>query len=249
MKDNYSTNGILYLVPNLLGGEDPDEVLPQRVKQALQEVDVILTESDKAARRLLARLGLRHRIDEVPFHTLSKRTTENDRMEYLQMLLMGKKLAIISEAGVPVVADPGNELTLLAQQNRIRVRPLTGPSSPVLALMASGLNGQGFTFHGYLPIKGPQRKKAIQQIEDDSRRSGCTQAFIEAPHRNDHLLRELVGTLRPDTFLSVARELTLPQEWIATRLVSDWQREQQLHIGKVPTIFLLQAYRKGRRNG
>ncbi len=236
-----STNsGKLYLIPTTLGDNEPLEVLPISIKRAIEEIDYYIVENEKTARRFIKKISPRKSQPSLRIELLNKFTEPEHIQSFLNPCLSGKHVGILSEAGCPAIADPGADVVRLAHEKNIRVIPLVGPSSILLALMASGLNGQNFTFNGYLPIDSADRKSAIKQLERLSREKKQTQIFIETPYRNDKLFSELLRVLGKNTLLCVAAELTLPSEFIATKLVRDWQGAS-IDLHKRPTIFLLQA--------
>ena len=231
--------GKLYLIPSPLGDYPPQEVLPAPVLQAILPIKTFVVEEVRTARRFLSAAGLRGQIDTLEFHTLNEHT-HPEEIEALAGLFDKGDVGLISEAGLPAVADPGAALVALCHRRDIEVVPLTGPSSLMLALMASGLNGQSFTFLGYLPAKTDERKKAIKDIERRSRAGRESQIFIETPYRNDSLLQDLLGTLQPGTMLTVAADITLPTAFIRTKSVQQW-RSAPVTIGKRPCVFIILA--------
>ncbi len=231
--------GKLYLIPSPLGDYPPQEVLPAPVLQAILPLKTFVVEEVRTARRFLSAAGLRGQIDTLEFHTLNEHT-HPEEIEALAGLFDKGDVGLISEAGLPAVADPGAALVALCHRRDIEVVPLTGPSSLMLALMASGLNGQSFTFLGYLPAKTDERKKAIKDIERRSRAGRESQIFIETPYRNDSLLQDLLGTLQPGTMLTVAADITLPTAFIRTKSVQQW-RGAPVTIGKRPCVFIILA--------
>lgn len=229
--------GILYLLPNTLGNKETRATIPDLVAALLQRISVFIVEDLRNARRYLKSLDRDIAIDEMVFHVLNKHTTPEELQGFLREVVEGKNAAILSEAGVPGVADPGATVVRMAHEKGIRVVPLTGPSSVLLSLMASGLNGQAFRFHGYLPIKRPERVKKIQQLEKEASGS-VTQIFIEAPYRNNALLADLLSHCRADTLLCIAADITMETEFIRTRKIEEWKKKvPELH--KRPVVFLL----------
>ncbi len=229
--------GTLYLIPTLLGQETAD-VIPQSSRQIIHKLTEFIVEQEKPARHFLKAIGYPLSLDELTLHPLSKHTPPEDTMSYLAAAEKGGDIGLLSDAGAPAVADPGAEMVKLAHLKNIRVVPLAGPSSILLALMSSGFNGQHFTFLGYLPIQQNERIKAIKQLETDAYRSHTTQIFMETPFRNQHMLKDIVANCKTDTSLCIACDLTLPTEFISTKTVSEWmQRLPDLH--KRPTIFLI----------
>ena len=230
--------GILYLVPNTLGNQDTSTTIPALIHHKIGSIRVFIVEDLRNARRYLKRLNREIVIDNLTFYELNEHTPREDIPEFLEPAMKGADTAVISEAGVPGVADPGATVVRLAHENGIQVVPLTGPSSILLSLMASGLNGQAFTFHGYLPVKRPDRIRKIREIEQTVIRKGETQMFIEAPYRNNALLADLLESCHPATLLCIAADLTLDTEFIGTQAVGKWKNKKpDLH--KKPAIFIL----------
>jgi 16S rRNA (cytidine1402-2'-O)-methyltransferase len=228
--------GTLYLIPTTLGGESWSDVIPELVANISRSINYFVVEDVRTARRYLSKLGMPKPIDTLNFELLNEHTPEVDVEKLLNPILNGESVGLLSEAGVPAVADPGANLVALAQRKGIKVVPLTGPSSIILALMGSGLNGQNFAFVGYLPVKSPDREKRIRQLEQRARDEKQTQLFIEAPYRNNHLLGALISTLHPETMLCIAADITLPTEFVVTKSVKEWTKNlPDLH--KRPTIF------------
>ena len=231
--------GKLYLIPSPLGDYEPAQVLPEPVLQRAKELKCFVVEELRTARRFLSAAGLKGHIEELEFHTLNEHTSQSE-VEALAELFTRGDVGLISEAGLPAVADPGAALVALCHCKGIEVVPLTGPSSLMLALMASGLNGQSFAFRGYLPAKTDERKQAIKDIERQSKSLNQSQIFIETPYRNDALLADMLQTLSPATRLCVAADITLPTQFIRTKTVAEW-RNTPLTIGKRPCVFIILA--------
>ena len=230
--------GTLYLLPVPLGEVSPEQVIPHYVQGLLNRIDHYAVEDLRSARRYLKKAGIAKAIDDLRFYLLDEHTKEADLSPLLDLLKSGKTLGIMSEAGVPAVADPGARLVDLAHRLDIRVVPLVGPSSILLALMASGMNGQNFQFHGYLPIKNPRRINSLKQIEKQARETGNTQIFMETPYRNMSLLEDILQACRDETRLCIAAEITLPGEFIKTKAVREWRKKlPDLH--KRPAVFLI----------
>ncbi len=228
----------LILFPVPIGAEDPDTSLPPYNREVLNTCHIFIVENIRTARRNLKRMGYTHPIDDVTFLELNEHTSPLDIGHYLDPIAQGHDIGLMSEAGIPCVADPGNLITDMAQQSGIDILPLVGPSSILLALMASGFNGQNFAFNGYPPIDPQGRLSLIRTLEQRIHRDNQTQIFIEAPYRNDKLLHFLASHLLPDTRICVACDLTLPTQYIRTRHARQWlTAPPQLH--KHPTIFLL----------
>jgi len=238
--------GTLYLIPTPLGNIDPGPSIPAHVGRALDIIDLFVVEKTKTAVRFLDRMGIGERLEKCLLVTTDRLKEPDTLRELVEDLLGGRNIGVLSEAGCPGVADPGAEIVRAAHAREIPVVPLVGPSSIVLALMASGLNGQEFAFHGYLPADRSGRIAALHKLERAARSSGQTQIFIEAPHRNDHLCGDILETCRTDTLLCVALDLTLPSEYVRTKTVGAWRRSP-MTIGKRPAIFLINATGEARR--
>lgn len=240
MKSSPSEFGKLYLIPTTLGATEPLEVLPLTIKRTVEQIDHYIVENEKTARRFIKKITPRKNQGLLQLYLLNKFTEAEALPEYLKPCLNGKPVGVLSEAGCPAIADPGALITRLAHEKGIQVVPLVGPSSIILALMASGLNGQNFAFNGYLPIDSVERKKAIKQLERKSRELGQTQLFMETPYRNDKLVQELLKSLHGDTSLCIAADITLKTEWIRTFKASNWGRNIP-ELNKRPAIFAIQA--------
>jgi len=234
------SSGRLYLVPTLLGPAPVVASLPEHVRTLACSLDGLVAESAKSARQFLKAIGHPGPLSGMPIAELNEHTPAAALPGLLAPALAGARLGLLSEAGCPGVADPGANLVALAHAQGVPVVPLVGPCSVLLALMASGLNGQRFCFHGYLPVERSAREAAIRNIEAQSIRDSSAQLFIEAPYRNNWLLQALLAICRPDTRLSLATDLTLPSEAIATRRVADW-RDAAPDLNRRPTVFVLQA--------
>jgi 16S rRNA (cytidine1402-2'-O)-methyltransferase len=228
----------VYLIPSLLS-EGGTHCLPGYILDAVKQCSVFFTENDRTARRFLKSIWKEMVIDDYEWQSM-KQVDDKVAAIFRNKIKEGKTIGLISEAGCPGVADPGQDLVAIAQQMNATVKPLVGPNSILLALMASGMNGQHFRFFGYLPIEAGERVKAIRSLESESRQKNCTQIFIETPYRNNAFLETLVKTCMPSTRICVAVDLTAPTESIQTRRVSEWKSSlPQLH--KRPAIFLLLA--------
>ncbi len=232
------SQGKVYLIPTVLH-EEALETIPAYLLDAVKDCSVFFTENEKTARRFLKKLWREMVIDDYQWFTIHK-AEEEVRSQFLQLLKAGKNIGIISEAGCPGVADPGQVLTEAAQQAGITIKPLVGPSSILLALMASGMNGQCFQFHGYLPIDALERKKKLRELETDSHKRNCTQIFIETPYRNNPLIKDIVDSCREETRLCIAVDITAPAESIRTKSIKKWKQEIP-DIHKRLAIFLLHA--------
>ena len=232
--------GRLYLIPNTLGG-DLSSVIPQGNLEPILRLTYWIAENPKSAREFLKRIGTPTPIQSIRIEKLDKNTPASTLPDLLAPILSGTDAGIISEAGCPAIADPGAELTRLAHANSIRVIPLVGPSSLMLALMASGLDGQRFHFHGYLPVEDAAFEQKLRHLEAESGEQQCTQIFIETPYRNQRMFARLASKLSPDTLLCVACDLTLPSERITTKRVDDWQRQASSLQDGHPAVFLFLA--------
>lgn len=230
--------GNLYLIPTLLGDSQPEQVLPSNLKGIVLGIKHFVVEDLRSARRFLKKIDRSIDIDTLQFSLLNEHTKAEDIPEMITPLLEGHTLGILSEAGTPCVADPGALLVAIAHKKGIKVIPITGPNSIILALMASGFNGQNFTFHGYLPIEERPRNTAIKQMESSAYRNDQTQIFIETPYRNLKLFEALLHTCGPGTLLCVAANLTTPTEMVRTLSISDWKKNPPA-IHKQPAVFLI----------
>ncbi|NJM93818.1 MAG: SAM-dependent methyltransferase [Cytophagales bacterium] len=231
--------GKLYLIPSPLA-EGALAAIPAQVRRVLDGLDYILAENARTTRRFLSALQVSKPIDAYQLEEVDQSTSVERVLELMNPVLAGRDVGLLSEAGCPGVADPGSLVVAYAHELRLEVVPLVGPSSIVLALMASGLHGQQFAFHGYLPIDKKQRDQEIKHLERESLSRGQTQIFIEAPYRNEQLLRALQHACHPETRLCVARDLTGAQELVRTLPIKKW-KDQNLALHKVPTIFLMNA--------
>jgi 16S rRNA (cytidine1402-2'-O)-methyltransferase len=235
-----TSKGKLYLIPSTLGDSAPFEVLPISIKKAIERIDHYIVENEKSARHFIKKISPRKSQPGLQLYTLNKFTESSELPSFLEPCLHGLDMGIISEAGCPAIADPGAVIVEMAHEKHITVVPLVGPSSIILGLMASGMNGQSFAFNGYLPIDGGERKRKIKQLEKKSKEEGQTQLFIETPYRNNKLLEELLRSLLPTTQLCVAADITLPTETIISKRVDQWKRIT-LDLHKRPAIFIMQA--------
>jgi 16S rRNA (cytidine1402-2'-O)-methyltransferase len=232
--------GHLYLIPTLLGDVEPLEVLPLSVRKVLESTNFFIVENEKSARQFIKRVLPTKSQPNLELFVLNKYTPTTEFVKFVAPLERGFHVGLLSEAGAPGVADPGAEIVALAHSRGLRVVPLVGPSSILMAMMASGLNGQSFAFNGYLPIDKEQRKRKIKSLESLSKSKAQTQIFMETPYRNMKLLDDLLILLDPATHLCIATDITLPSEMIATHPVVYWQKNRP-DIEKRPTIFILQA--------
>ena len=229
--------GILFLIPNTLGENAPNEVIPQKVIETAKRLRHFIVEDVRTVRRYLRRIDRTFPIDDSQFFELNQHTDRSKIEPYIKPLLDGNDMGIISEAGCPAVADPGADIVALAHRKGIRVVPLVGPSSILLAQMASGFNGQSFAFVGYLPIEAAERQKRLRKLEHRAKEENQTQLFIETPYRNMKLFDELTATLKGDTRLCIACDITLESEYIETRTIGEWKQKKPQDLNKRPTIF------------
>jgi 16S rRNA (cytidine1402-2'-O)-methyltransferase len=232
------SKGKLFLIPSPLG-EQGLFTLPAYVIDIIKGLDVFVVEKAKNARRYLKAVGFERPFDDCLFFELNKFTKPQDIPVFLEPALQGRHIGLLSDAGVPGVADPGARLVRMAHRQNIEVDPLVGPSSLLLALMASGLNGQGFAFHGYLSPKRPDLAKDLKRLESQSARTGETQLFIETPYRNMGVLETALQVLSPTTLFSLAVDLTLPTQLIRSHPIMEWKRLKKPQLHKRPAVFLL----------
>ena len=228
----------LYLIPSPLGESNFENVFPSFNSQIINEIDFYIVEDVRTERRFLKKLGIQKPIDELTFFHLDKHAKDLNVSEFLQPCLNGQNVGLLSEAGVPCIADPGNLVVSEAHRLGIKVVPLIGPCSIILALMASGFNGQNFAFHGYLPAEQPARERKLHQLENDILKRKQTQIFIETPYRNNHIFNSILTICSPMLRLCVAANLTTEEEFIQTKTIAQW-RKQPLDLHKQPAIFLL----------
>lgn len=226
------------MIPTTLGGENINDVIPQSVQETIKNLRHFVVEDIKSARRYLRRVDREFPIDDSQFFELNKRTELKDITRFLKPAKEGHSIGMISEAGCPGVADPGAELVAVAHELGIRVAPLVGPSSILLALMGSGFSGQEFTFHGYLPKDRKDRVRRLKDFEADTRRTGYTHIFMDTPFRNMNVLEDLLNDLSDTTKLCIASNITLPDESVWTMTVAEW-REKAYDLSKKPTMFLI----------
>jgi len=235
-----SDAGSLYLLPNTLGDTPAEAVIPAAVLHRARSLDYFIAEDPKSARAFLKRIGYPRALQEIRINRLDHNTSARDLPPLLDPIVKGEDAGLLSEAGMPAIADPGAALVRLAHEKGVRVVPLSGPSSIVLALAASGLEGQRFAFHGYLPVKQLDLERALKELERESRRLNQTQIFIETPYRNDTTLAAILRTLRDDTLVCVATDLTLESELVKTHPAAAW-RDKTPRLKNRPAVFLLLA--------
>lgn len=234
--------GKLYLLPVPLGEEgDPKDVLPQAVERSIDFIDHYIVENEKTARRFIKAILPTKKQPELKLSVLNKHTEPSEHNAFLQPCMEGKNVGLMSEAGCPGVADPGAAIVKIAHEKGIQVVPLVGPSSILLAIMASGMNGQSFAFNGYLPIEKGEKKNALKNFEKLSQDKNQSQLFIETPYRNNKLLEDILNTLHPSTHLCIAADITQPTEYIKTRTIAQWKKEKpDLH--NRPCIFIVHRF-------
>ena len=233
--------GKLFLIPTTLGQNEPLEVLPISVKKAVEDIDFFIVENEKSARRFIKKIAPRKSQQALRLFVLDKYTSEFESKSFIDPCFQGINVGLLSDAGVPAIADPGATIVMLSHLKKVQVVPLVGPSSIILAMMGSGLNGQSFAFNGYLPIDKTERKKKIKELEKWSKQNDQTQIFIETPYRNQKLLAELRAILTPTTLLCVAVDLTLSTEYINTLTVKEWKTEN-VDLHKRPCIFIFHKF-------
>ena len=238
-ENNSNTQAALYLIPVTLGDTPHENVLPSYNAQIVGQIRHFVVEEIRTARRFLRRMDREFPIDECTFFEMGKHADSSRFAEYLAPISKGHSVGVISEAGCPAVADPGADIVSIAQKRNVRVVPLVGPSSMILAVMASGLGGQSFAFNGYLPVQDGDRAKRLKQLESRAWAEGQTQLFIETPYRNRKMFDTMCSTLRPDTRMCIAAGITTSDEWIRTQTIRDWKRTGMPDLGKVPAIFLI----------
>jgi 16S rRNA (cytidine1402-2'-O)-methyltransferase len=233
-----ATIGKLYLIPTTLGDSDINDVLPQTIKRSIDFIDHYIVENEKTARKFIKGVQAEKVQASLILYTLNKHTEISEHNKMLAACLEGKNVGLMSEAGCPGVADPGAVIVKLAHEKGIQVVPLVGPSSILLAMMASGMNGQNFAFNGYIPIDKAEKKAALKNLEKLSQDKNQSQIFIETPYRNNKMLEDIIQALQPSTSLCVAADITLPTEFIKTMRASDWKKSK-IDLHNRPTIFII----------
>lgn len=236
--ESISSIGKLYLIPTTLGESDPNDVLPQTIKRAIDFIDDYIVENEKTARKSIKSCNPDKVQATLNLSALNKRTLVSEHNAMLQPCLEGKNVGLMSEAGCPGVADPGAVIVKLAHEKGIQVIPLVGPSSILLALMASGMNGQSFAFNGYIPIDASEKRATLKALEKLSVDKNQSQLFIETPYRNNKMLEDILQSLNPATHLCIAADITLPTEYIKTKRISDWKKAK-IDLHNRPTIFII----------
>jgi len=234
-------NGALHLIPVGLGDAPPERWLPAEARALAGRLDTYIAENAKTARAFLKLIGTARPLQEITIHTLSDKVDAAQIKAWLEPIKAGAEIGLVSEAGCPAVADPGAKVVDAAHRQGMTVKPWVGPSSILLALMASGLDGQRFAFHGYAPVDATERAKQLRAWEQHSARHNQTQMLIETPYRNAAMFATLLASLKGDTRLCVARSVTTADEWIVTRSVSDWKQQPAPQLDKLPTLFLYLA--------
>ena len=230
--------GRLFLIPSPLGDNDPAEVIPAGVLSMLPSISTYVVEAVRTARRYLSAAGLKGHVQDLEFHELNEHTTPEEVEALMKLFDDGRDVGLITEAGLPAVADPGAQLVRLCHRHGVEVVPMSGPSSLMLALMASGLNGQSFAFLGYLPAKTEERRQALRSIEKHSSTARQTKIFIETPYRNESLLADILSVCRADTEVCIAANITMPDAFIRTKTAGEWKKSVPT-IGKRPCVFLI----------
>jgi 16S rRNA (cytidine1402-2'-O)-methyltransferase len=231
--------GKLYLIPTTLGEtENPFDVLPQTIKRSIELIDYYIVENEKTARKFIKSVLPVKVQATLKLSTLNKHTQKSEHVEMIQACLEGINIGLMSEAGCPGVADPGAVIVKLAHEKGIQVVPLVGPSSILLAIMASGMNGQSFAFNGYIPIEASEKKTALRSLEKLSMDKNQSQIFIETPYRNNKMLEDILNALNPETYLCIAADITLPTEYIKTMRVVNWKKTK-IDLHNRPTIFII----------
>jgi 16S rRNA (cytidine1402-2'-O)-methyltransferase len=233
-----TATGKLYLIPNTLGESDPLDVLPQTVKRTIDFIDDFIVENEKDARKFIKSIHPEKVQASLRLSALNKHTLVSEHNAMIQPCLEGRNVGLMSDAGCPGIADPGAVIVKMAHEKGIQVIPLVGPSSILLALMGSGMNGQSFAFNGYLPIEKSEKKTALKNLEKLSQDKNQSQLFIETPYRNNKLLEDILQTLQPNTFLCIAADITLASEYIKTLRVQDWKKTK-IDLHNRPTIFII----------
>lgn len=232
-------NTALYLIPVTLGDTPIDQVLPAYNHNVIMQLRHFIVEDIRSARRFLRKVDREFPIDDSTFMEMGKHADTHQFRQYLEPLRHGKSIGVISEAGCPAVADPGADVVAIAQREGLKVVPLVGPSSMILAVMSSGLGGQSFAFNGYLPVEPSDRTKRLKALEQRAWNEGQTQLFIETPYRNQKMFQAMLNTLRPQTRMCIAANITTQDEWIKTHTIEKWKKQVLPDLSKVPAIFLI----------
>ena len=240
MKDRIKKPGVLYLIPTPLGENPPLEVLPLTVKKIIEDQNHFIIENEKAARRFIKKIAPNKNQDQLILYPLNKFITQEETETYLDQCEAGISMGLFSDAGCPGIADPGSVIVAKAHRLGVQVKPIVGPSSLILAMMSSGMNGQNFAFNGYLPIEQKKRRQAIIKFEKKAIKDNQAQLFIETPYRSDSLLNELLKVLLSNTLLCVGCDLSLKNEYIKTLTISQWKNEKA-NLNKRPCIFIIEG--------
>ena len=230
--------GKLYLIPTILGKETQEATLPSTILKSIKEIDIFIVENLRTARRHIKKIYREKDIDATTFYSYGKHDTLSLEEDFLPHILSGQNVGLLSEAGLPCIADPGSKIVEYAHNFQIDVVPFVGPSSILLALMASGMNGQNFAFTGYLPIDKSDRTRALRNLESLTKKTGQTQIFMETPYRNHQLFDAIIKVCSNNTKLCIASDITLPSENIKTKTIAEWKQEK-ININKKPAIFLI----------
>ncbi len=234
------SKGILYLIPTTLGNDNISQIFPAINKEIILKTDYYIVENEKSARRFIKLIAPEKKQSELIIYQLDKHNKNKGINTFIRPLIEGKNMGLLSEAGLPAIADPGSLVVKEVHKHNIKVKPLTGPSSLMLALMASGMNGQNFEFHGYLPKDASELKRKLRYLEQDSNKKHKAQLFIETPYRNQKLFDLLLKTMQASTNLCVAVDITMPTESIKTMTIKDWKK-QKINLQKRPAVFIIQA--------
>lgn len=233
-------SGTLYLIPVPIGDTEVSEVIPPKIVHTINSIRHYIVENERTARRMLIKMGITTAIDDLHFYLLNKHTEKNDLPGYIN-LLKENNVGLLSEAGVPAIADPGSDVVAMAHERDINVVPLVGPSSILMAMMASGLNGQNFAFVGYLPIKPHDKVKRLKQLEQRSKTENQSQIFMDTPFRNNQLLGDILNGCSPATRLCIASNISTPDAFIKTKSIAEWKKKKP-ELNKIPTIFILHLH-------
>jgi 16S rRNA (cytidine1402-2'-O)-methyltransferase len=232
--------GTLYLIPSVIAEETAGSTIPIYVQKIISELDEFIVENERTARRFLKSVMYTKSLDSLILHTLNKHTDSTEIPSFIASLLNGKNIGLLSEAGCPCIADPGSEIVKLAHQQGINVKPMVGPSSILLALIASGFNGQNFAFNGYLPIDKSARIKKIKELESKAYKEDQTQIFMETPFRNVQLLNDILNNCKPSTLFCIAADITGTNEFIHTKRISEWKSKSNIpQLNKITAVFII----------
>ena len=230
----------IYLIPTTLGNSEISSVIPKNIENIIEDLNFFIVENIRTARRYIRKVSKTKVIDDITFFELNKHTKANELSSFLQPAMEGNNIGIISEAGNPGIADPGADIVSIAHRKGLQVVPLVGPSSILLALISSGLNGQNFAFNGYLPVKQNERIKKIQFLENRSKSENQSQIFMETPYRNMKMIDDILSSCKKNTLLCIATDVTLEGEFIKTKTIAEWKKNKP-EINKRPSIFILHA--------